>query len=38
MRWIMRKVVFAAITALAVRLVDYFLTDTGKPGQLARQR
>ena len=36
MRWIFRKAMLAVIGILAVRLVEYFMTDTGRPGALAR--
>ena len=38
MRWIARKAVLAVMAALAAKLVQYFMTDTGKPGTLSRSR
>jgi len=38
MRRIVRKLMLGAVTMLAVRVVEYFMTDTGKPGSLSRKR
>ena len=37
MRWILRRAMLAALASLMVKLVQYFLIDTGKPGSLSRR-